>query len=177
MAKHILILFILSLVFSACDENPPKRVFPKNRQPIIAEKPFPKDKQVPIDIPPAPAPYTGPKKYCFEMELGSDAKDITRMQFILDDNDSIHGRLDHNFSGRSPVLGNITGIKEGEIIELNYLYTDSGISKTEELTLKLKEDKLFKKNGPMVLDERGIWVIENHRLAKFELFLEERDCH
>lgn len=175
MVKYLFSLIVIALIFSACDDTP-KRTFPKGRGPIIAEKPFPKDKELPIDLPPAPAPYTGPKKYCFEMEIGSGAKDITRMHFVLDDNDSIRGRLDHNFSARSPILGTIVGIKEGDILELNYSYTDSGISKVEELVLKLHEHQMFKKNGPMVLDERGIWVLENHRLSKFELFLEQRDC-
>lgn len=176
MLKQLLLLLVVVAINSSCNENPPQRASLKGRQPIIAEKPFPKDKEVPIDIPPAPAPYTGPKKYCFEMEQGTDAKNITRMHFILEDNDSIHGRLDHTFSNRPAILGTIEGIKEGEIIELNYAYIDSGMHKREELVLKLNNENLFKKNGPMVLDERGIWVLENYRLSKFELFLEQRDC-
>lgn len=176
MLKQFLALLVVVIVASACDENPPKRVFPKGRVPIIAEKPFPKDKEVPIDIPPAPAPYTGPKKYCFEMEQGGDPKNITRMHFVLDDNDSIHGRLDHTFGNRPAILGTIEGLKEGEIIEVNYAYEDSGMLKREEMVLKLHDDKLFKKNGPMVKDERGVWILENHRLSKFELYLEQQDC-
>ncbi len=110
------------------------------------------------------------------MELGGEPRDITSMHFVLDDNDSIHGRLDHTFGNRPAILGTVEGLKEGDIIELNYAYEDSGMRKREELVMKLHDDKLFKKNGPMVLDERGVWVLENHRLSKFELFLEQVDC-
>ncbi len=175
MFKHFLFVLLTVFVLAACDDGPPKRVFPKGRVPIIAEKEFPKDKETPIEIPPPPAPYTGPKKFCFEMELGNYPNDMTRMQFILDDNDSIRGRLDHSFTDRTPIHGTIEGVKEGKFIEVNYCYIDSGRKKSELLILKLEEDKLYKKTGP-VIEEDGILVLEEPLKATLQLFLMKVDC-
>lgn len=175
MFKHFLFALIAASVLTACDDGPPKRVFPKGRAPIIAEKDFPKDKEAPIEIPPPPAPYTGPKKFCFEMELGNNPNDMTRMQFILDDNDSIRGRLDHSFADRTAIHGTIEGVKEGKFIELNYAYIDSGQKKSEQLILKLENDKLYKKTGALV-EENGILVLEDPLNATLQLFLMKTDC-
>ncbi len=175
MFKHFLFVLLTVFVLAACDDGPPKRVFPKGRAPIIAEKEFPKDKETPIEIPPPPAPYTGPKKFCFEMELGNNPNDMTRMQFILDDNDSIRGRLDHTFADRTPIRGNIEGVKKGEFIELSYAYTDSGIHKTQQLNLKMENEKLYKKTGALV-EEDGILVLEEPLKATLQLFLMKVDC-
>ncbi len=159
---------------TACDDTP-KRVLPRGKSPIIPERPFPKDKERPIDIPPPPAPYTGPKKFCFEMELGSNAQDLTRMQFVLDDNDSIRGRLDHIFTDRLPIHGTVEGVKEGKFIELNYMYTDSGVHKKEELILTLEDDKIYKKTGALI-EENGVLILENPVKATLQLFLIQVEC-
>jgi len=175
MIKYWSIVFISVLAFSACDDSPPARVFPKGRKPIIAERPFPKEKLAPIEIPPPPAPYTGPKKFCFEMELGNNPQDMTTMQFYLDDNDSVTGTLNFNFSDRQPIRGNITGLKEGKIIEVKYAYTDSGKLKNEILALKMEGDKIYKKVGPLV-EENGVLVLENPLNATLQLFLMQTEC-
>lgn len=174
MLKHIFSLVLIVFIFSSCDDTN-KRVMPKGKSPIIAEKEFPKEKEMIIDIPPPPAPYTGPKKLCFEMELGDNSNEMTRMQFILDDNDSILGRLDYSFADRLPVHGTIEGIKEGDRITLNYLYADSGTHKVEQLILKMEDDKLYKKTGPLV-EENGILVLENPKNLTFQLFLIKAEC-
>lgn len=174
IVKHFALLFSIALILVSCDDTP-KRVMPKGKAPIIAEKAYPKDREAPIDIPPPPAPYTGPKKFCFEMELGNNTHDITSMQFILDDNDSIVGQLDYSFSGRAPLHGKIEGLKQGKFVDLLYTYTDSSRQKQEQLTLKWEENKLYKKNGPMV-EEDGVLVLENPRIASLQLFLMKVNC-
>ncbi len=175
MIKNLFFLFTVLLAFIACEDSPPARVMPKGKRPIIAEKPFPKDKELPIDIPPAPAPYTGPRKFCFEMQLGDNAKDMTRMQFILEDNDSIHGRLDHSYADRQPIRGRVAGIKEGTFLELGYTYIDSGVTKKEQMVLKWEDSKLYKKTGLMV-EENGAMVLENPIKATLQLFLMKVNC-
>ena len=175
MIKNLFLLFTVLMAFTACEDSPPKRVMPRGKAPIIAEKPFPKDKELPIDIPPAPAPYTGPKKFCFEMHLGENTIDITRMQFILEDNDSIHGHLDHLFADRLPIHGNFKGIKEGTFVELGYTYIDSGVTKREQMILKWEGDKLYKKIGLMA-EENGTMVLENPLSATLQLFLMKVNC-
>lgn len=174
MAKHLVIVFIAALIFTACDDSA-QRAVPKGRKPIIAEKPFPTEKEAPIDIPPPPAPYTGPQKYCYEMELGNNTREVTSMHFILDDNDSIHGRLDYAYADKPATHGTIEGLKEGSFVELMYTYADSGIQKQEIITIKIENDKIFKKNGPLV-QENGVWVLENPLRATLQLFLIKTDC-
>lgn len=174
MLKYFFLLFVSTLILTACDDTP-KRVLPKGKSPIIPDKPFPKDRETPIDIPPPPAPYTGPKKLCFEMELGINANEMTRMEFILDDNDSIRGHLNYTFADRLPIRGSICGLKEGKFIELKYEYVDSAVQKQEQLILKLEGDKLYKKTGPMV-EENGVLVLENPLTAQLLLFLIRVDC-
>ena len=170
IVKHFILPFSIALALISCDDTP-QRVLPKGKKPIIAEKAYPKDREAPIDIPPPPAPYSGPKKFCFEMELGNSTHDITRMQFVLDDNDSIVGQLDYSFADRSP----IHGIKQGKFVDLLYTFTDSSKRKQEQINLKWEDNKLFKKNGPMV-DEDGILVLENPLRASLELFLIKTNC-
>ncbi len=174
MAKQFFLVAIVILVFTACDDTP-RRDLPGGRAAIIAEKPYPKDREAPIDIPPPPSPYTGPKKYCFEMDLGNNPEENTRMAFVLGDNDSIHGTLDFSYADRKMVHGKIDGLKEGSFIEANYVYTDSGLNKRELLVLKLEGDKLYKKNGVMV-EENGIMVLENPLMARLELFVIQTAC-
>lgn len=168
------IFFIAVMALTACDETP-QRVLPKGKKMIIADRPFPQEKEAPIEIPPAPAPYTGPQKFCFEMELGNNVSEMTRMQFIVDDNDSVQGNLDYSFAERSPIHGSITGVKIGKILELNYEYTDSSVRKCEQITLKMENDKIYKKIGSMV-DEGGCMVLENPRLSTLQLFLMKVNC-
>ena len=173
MSSKSLLLFFVVLVLASCDDNT-KRVLPNGRRAIIAEKDFPKDKQLPIDIPPAPAPYSGPKRLCFQMDLGNP-NEMTQMNVILDDNDSLRGSLDYHFADKPLIHGAVEGIKAGKFIELNYAYTDSGIHKVEQLVLKLENDKLYKKTGPLV-EEDGRIVLENPLKAKLQLFLMKVDC-
>ncbi len=175
MIKHLSILFSALSILTACEDSPPARVMPKGKKPIIAEKAFPKDKELPIDIPPPPAPYTGPRKLCFEMQLGENTNEMTRMQFILDDNDSIRGSLDYSYADRLPIHGTIEGIKEGTFIELVYSYVDGGVRKKEQLVLKLEDNKLYKKTGAMV-EENGFMVLENPLIASLQLFLMKVNC-
>jgi len=174
MQKHFSLLLILVSFFTACDDTP-QRVLPKGKKMVIADKPYPKDREAPIDIPPAPAPYTGPKKLCYEMQIGNNPNEYTRMQFILDDNDSIRGRLDYSFVDRPAIHGSIEGLKEGKFIELGYTFTDSGKRKMEQLVLKMEDDKMYKKNGEMV-EENGVMVLENPLIAPLQLFLMKVDC-
>ncbi len=174
MAKYVFLLLAVIMAFTSCDDTP-KRVMPGGKAPIIAEKPYPKDKELPIDIPPAPAPYTGPKKFCFEMQLGENTSEMTHMQFILDDNDSIHGRLDNSYADRLPIHGNIKGVKEGTFLELGYTYIDSGVTKREQMILKWEDNKLYKKTGLMI-EENGAMVLENPLNATLQLFLMKVNC-
>ena len=97
------------------------------------------------------------------------------MQFVLDDNDSIHGKLDYTFTDRQPLHGSIEGMKEGKIIDLKYTYVDSGKVKAEEMVFKYEGDKLYKKNGAMV-EDNGVLVLENPLRATLQLFLIQTDC-
>jgi hypothetical protein len=174
MMKHAFFVLMAAVVLTACDDTP-KRVMPKGRTAIIPEKDFPKDKEIPIDIPPPPAPYTGPKKYCFEMEIGTDPIEMTELKFVLDDNDSIRGTLEYLFAGRMPVKGKVEGLKEGKFIELGYTYSDSGVVKRELMELKMEGDKIYKKNGTLV-EQDGVWMLENPLLARLELFVIQTEC-
>ena len=173
MTKLFCFISLSALLLTACDDSP-QRTKVKGVA-IIAEKDFPKEKESAIDIPPPPAPYTGPKKFCFEMELGNNSKDMTRLQCIIDDDDSIRGRLDYTFSDRLPINGTIVGLKQGKFIELLYTYTDSGQHKVEQLVLTQEEDKLYKKNGALI-EENGVLVLETPLKATLQLFLMQVDC-
>ncbi len=174
MIKHISLLFFAILLFSACDDTSKQSTLNGKRS-TLAEKAAPKEKDAFIDIPPPPAPYTGSRKFCFEMQLHADSSDMTQMQFILDDNDSIHGSMIHSFTTRSSIRGSIKGIKEGMFLELSYVYIDSGIRKSEQLVLIAEDDKLYKKTGAMVL-ENGTMVLENPLTATLQLFLMQVNC-
>ena len=172
--KHLLAIVALVIFFSSCDQNT-KRELPKGRKAIIPEKDYPKDREAPIDIPPPPAPYTGPQKLCFEMELGNNSNERTWMHVTLDDNDSMRGVLHYKFSDKPARDGTIEGLKEGALIEMNFAYTDSGKSKIEQLVLKFDGDKVYKKSGPQV-EDNGILVLENPAKATFQLFLLQTEC-
>ena len=177
MLKYLFIslaFFPVLLVFNSCD-NASKSNSRKGSSFISDEKAFPGDKESALEIPPPPAPYTGPKKFCFEMEQGGNATDMARMQFILEDNDSIKGRLDYSFTDRESTHGTIEGVIQGNFAELIYAYTDSGIHKKEQLTFKWEGNNLFKKTGPMV-EDNGVLVLENPLKAKLLLFLMQVDC-
>lgn len=174
MVKHILFLVVVVCVLGACDDVP-KRVLPRGKYAIIPEKEFPKDREMTIDIPPPPAPYTGPKQYCFEMELGKDANEKVKLKFVLEDNDSIFGQLDYNYTSREPLHGTVEGLREGTFIELIYAFTDSGLTKRELLVLKMDGDKLYKKNGALV-ENNGIWILENPLISRLELFVIQTEC-
>lgn len=174
MVKNIFFLAMVVGLLGACDDVP-KRVLPRGKYAIIPEKDFPKDKEMTIDLPPPPAPYTGPKQYCFTMELSQNVKETVNLKFVLEDNDSIFGQLDYNYQTREPLHGTVEGLREGKFIELNYAYTDSGLTKHELLVLKMEGDKLYKKNGALV-EENGVWVLENPLIARLELFVIQTEC-
>ena len=94
---------------------------------------------------------------------------------VMANYDSIFGKLDYNFSTREPLHGTVEGLKEGKFIELNYAFTDSGVTKHELLVLKMEGDKLYKKNGALV-EENGVWVLENPLISRLELFVIQTEC-
>lgn len=131
--------------------------------------------ELPIDIPPAPRPPTGPQQMCFQMDVGGSPNEISKLTFTLFDNDSVKGWLQYATPLGQTIQGNISGLKEGKYLAIKYTYSDSNRVKHEVIPLKLEGDKLYKKNGAKI-EQNGIWILENPLKARFELFMLQTSC-
>jgi len=141
---------------------------------IIEEKEYPTEKEYTADLPPPPAPYTGPKKYCFEKREGENGEDVTELQLVLD-NDSISGQMDYLYAKRAPVHGNIDGMMMGTVLNFVLTYISDGAPHKERMICKFDKDQLFKKTGTMV-EKDSVLELQTPSKALFVLSMERVKC-
>lgn len=169
MFKNYFFLFAVAGMLGACNNSISKKFFNGYSGGGSGYN------ELPIDIPPAPRPPTGPQKMCFQMDVGSGLGEISTLTVIIDDNDSVTGWLQYAAPDGKAIRGNMVGLREGKYMDVKYSFTDSTDVKNEIISLKLEGDKLYKKNGVKVL-QNGIWILENPLKARFELFMLQTNC-
>lgn len=170
MPRQVLLCLLVVFIVTACNEESPKG---KRGKETVAMKPFPEEKDFVPDIPPPPAPYTGPIKYCFEKREGDNGMDITTLHLTLD-RDSITGTLDYLPSNRPGTHGTLEGVSIGNLYNLLYRYKDT-VEHAVQVIYKFDNGKLYIKTGAMVEDD-GVMVLENPLKSTFVLYMEKVDC-
>lgn len=169
MPKHFLLLLVLFTSLYSCQDQ--EGGGKGKRKAIIAEKDYPEDKELTPELPPPPSPYSGPIKYCFETE---NTEEGGVMQFVSD-NDSVTGTLDYLPNQGLKIHGTISGILEGNSVNVIYTYVVDNVKKQEQMIFKFEKNQLFRKKGEMI-ERQGVLVLNNPSKSQFELAWEKVKC-
>lgn len=103
---------------------------------------------------------SGPETVCYIRTEGNANQDTSAIRLVVD-GDKVVGEIKYLPWEKDAAVGNVIGIKEGDLYKLNWTYSQEGMESTMFIALKTEDGKAYTlettqdENGNEVIKESG----------------------